>query len=112
MCSQEELQQITRLVTESYQHVFGSEIVDIYLYGSYARGDEQADSDIDMVAIVNGSRKELQEKIKQVWDDSADIGLKYDVVISPVVVPYLEYQQYKEKLPYYRNIDREGVKAK
>ena len=40
---------------------------------------------------------------------SADIGLENDVVVSPTVIPYDEFEEYKEKLPYYRNIAREGM---
>ena len=29
---------------------------------------------------------------------------------SPTVIPYDEFEQYKEKLPYYRNIVKEGRK--
>ena len=51
---------------------------------------------------------DLQNKLKAVWDISADIGLENDVVVSPTVIPYDEFEEYKEKLPYYRNIAREG----
>ena len=70
-------------------------------------GDNQ--SDIDIAAIVKGSRLDLQNKLKAVWDISADIGLENDVVVSPTVIPYDEFEEYKEKLPYYRNIAREGM---
>ena len=30
-------------------------------------------------------------------------------IISPVVIPYDEYMKYKDDVPYYRNISREGV---
>ena len=51
---------------------------------------------------------DLQEKLKQIWDVSADIGLENDVVVSPTVIPYAEYEAYKEILPYYMNIQKEG----
>lgn len=85
--------------------------MDIYLYGSYARGDYEQDSDIDFVAIVKGNRLDLQKKLKVMWDIAADLGLENDIVISPTVIPYNEFLQYQEKLPYYRNIIKEGVKV-
>ena len=63
----------------------------------------------EKVAIVHGNRQELQEKLKQVWDVSSDLELQYDVIISPTVIPYDEYIQYKEDVPYYRNIEKEGM---
>ena len=40
---------------------------------------------------------------------SAELGLENDVVISPTVIPSDEYEKYRTILPYYRNIDREGI---
>ena len=88
----------------SYRSVYGDDIIEICLYGSYARGDYDGESDIDVTAIVRGDRLELQRRLKLVWDVSADIGLENDVVVSPTVIPFDEYEQYKQTLPYYRNI--------
>ena len=67
------------------------------------------DSDVDIVALVRGNREKLQEQIKIVWDQTYDLGLDYDVVLSPAVIPYEEFKRYQEVLPYYRNIAIEGV---
>ena len=91
------------------KRMLGERLVRVVLYGSYARGDYDNQSDIDIAAIVKGSRLDLQNKLKAVWDISADIGLENDVVVSPTVIPYDEFEEYKEKLPYYRNIAREGM---
>ncbi len=108
MCTAGQLNIINRQMKECYESVYGSDIVEIILYGSYARGDYTTDSDIDIVAIVKGDRLELQEKLKTVWDMSAEIGLENDVIISPMVIPYDEFLKYREVLPYYRNISEEG----
>lgn len=65
---------------------------------------------MDIVAIVHGERNDLQELLKQVWDYSTDIGMENDVVISLSVIPYSEYEKYKRILPYYMNIEKEGMK--
>lgn len=108
MCTENQVNQISRLISQSYRAVYGDSIVAIYLYGSYARGNYTEESDIDITAIVRGNRIDLQKKLKQIWDISADIGLENDVVVSPTVIPYAEYEAYKEILPYYMNIQKEG----
>lgn len=108
MCSKEQLERIIKTMVDCYRSVYGNSVEDIVLYGSYARGDYSADSDIDIAAVVHGERTELQEKLKCVWDISAEIGLENDTVISPVVIPYDEYMKYKQTLPYYKNIAEEG----
>lgn len=110
MCTRNQLNRIMERMKEYYLSIYGTNVVTIVLYGSYARGDFDEESDIDIVAIVKGKRAELQQKLKQIWDLSADLGLENDVVVSPMVIPYDEFMKYKESLPYYRNIEKEGRK--
>jgi len=109
MCKKEDLKAITDQLVAIYRNVYGDDIDRILLYGSYARGDSRDDSDIDVVAIVSGDRSQLQQKLKTVWNEAADLGVLYDAVISPTVIPLDEFNQHKDTLPYYRNIDKEGV---
>ena len=110
MCTMVQLKDISSQMVECYRSVYGKSIEGIFLYGSYARGDYDEASDIDMTAIVRGDRQELQQKLKLVWDISVDIGLENDIVVSPTVIPYDEFEAYKDKLPYYMNILKEGRK--
>ena len=110
MCTETQLNRITRAMVECYRGVYGVDIVEIVLFGSYARGNYTEDSDIDIVALVHGSREVLQAKLKKVWDVSAELGLENDIIVSPMVVPYDEFVKYKQTLPYYRNIAEEGKK--
>lgn len=109
MCSQNELNILMAKIAEIYRQVYGENIFKILLYGSYARGTQDAESDIDVVAIVRGNRADLQKKLREVWTLSSDLELEYETVLSPTVIPFDEYEEYREVLPYYRNIDREGV---
>lgn len=108
MCTSAQLDTISKQMVECYRSVYGMDVTGIFLYGSYARGDYEDDSDIDITAIVKGERVELQQKLKKVWDISADIGLENDVIVSPTVIPHDEFEAYKEILPYYMNILKEG----
>ncbi|MCD7745241.1 MAG: nucleotidyltransferase domain-containing protein [Lachnospiraceae bacterium] len=109
MCTRSELSTILGELVKTYRATYGDRISKIVLYGSYARGDFRDDSDIDVAAIVKGPRRELQDELKKVWDVSHDLGLEYDILVSPTVIPLDEYEKWKEDLPYYRNIEREGV---
>ena len=111
MCTEMQLNKIIKAMVECYRVVYGRDIVEIVLYGSYARGDFTEGSDIDLVAVVRGSRLDLQEKLKAIWDVSAELGLENDIIVSPTVIPYDEFMKYKQSLPYYRNIAEEGCKV-
>lgn len=110
MCTQNDLKNILKKMVVIYRNIYNQNLCEIYLYGSYARGDYNTESDIDIVAIVKGERPKLQEQLKKVWDVASDLELDYEVIISPTVIPYAEFEAYKEILPYYRNIAQEGVK--
>ena len=109
MCDKTKLNKITIQIVEAYRDIYGQSIKNIVMYGSFARDDFDDESDIDFAAIVEGERQVLQKQLEKVWDKASDIGLEYDAVVSPVVIPYEEFLEYKDKLPYYRNIDKEGI---
>lgn len=111
MCTQNELNIILSKLYHVYHEIYGDKIIKILLYGSYSRGDFSDDSDIDVVAIVDGEREELQRKIRAVWEVSSDLEIEYQTIVSPTVIPYKEYMKYKNILPYYRNIENEGVEV-
>ena len=68
MCTRAQLKDITSQFVDVYRNIYGDDIVEILLYGSYARNEETDQSDVDIVAIVKGNRLDLQKKLKIVWD--------------------------------------------
>ena len=110
MCPEPKARELSRIVAGYFRSVYGENVDCIFLYGSYAREDFDENSDIDIAAIVEGDRAELQRKLKSVWDMAAELGLENDVIISPTVIPRSEFEEYKNVLPYYRNIAKEGNK--
>lgn len=110
MCTKQEFKLITQRIAETYRSVYGRDLEQVILYGSYARGDYDEYSDVDIAAIVKGDRMALQKMLKTVWAVSSDLELEYEIIVSPTVIPYDEFERYRDVLPYYRNIASEGVK--
>lgn len=54
------------------------------MYGSYALGDFDADSYIDIAAIIKGYRQILQIYLKKEWYISSDLELEYETIVSPM----------------------------
>ena len=102
--------EICRRVVAAYRKAYGDDIEAIYLYGSYARGDFDEDSDIDFAAIVRGERLDVQDKRREVRDYTNSMNLELDILASPTAIPAKEFERYKHELPYYRNILEEGIR--
>ena len=85
--------------------VYGDRLRGIYLYGSYARGDFQPDSDVDILIALAGEVRPGQE-IDRIGDRVADICLDHNILIATFPVP--EEWLRKRKSPLFENVRREG----
>ncbi|MBR5369037.1 MAG: nucleotidyltransferase domain-containing protein [Lachnospiraceae bacterium] len=87
--------------------VYGDFLDKVILYGSYARGEQTPDSDIDVAVLLkDGITEEMHdEMIELVVDLELDLG----ITVSVVPVEYDNYLKWKRLLPFYKNIDREGI---
>ena len=104
------MEEICRRVVAAYRRAYGDDIEAIYLYGSYARGDYDEESDIDFAAIVKGDMSDSYEKSKQVWHYTNEMDLELDVVSSPMVISSKIFNEYKDEVGYYGNIFKEGIR--
>lgn len=89
--------------------IFGG-IHDAYLYGSYARGDFTAESDVDLLLTVDLPPEKLRLYRSAVASVSSDLSLKHDVTVSIAVKSSEQFLKYQSALPYYRNVIKEGIR--
>jgi len=102
------MDEICRRVVAAYRRAYGDDIEAIYLYGSYARGDFDEESDIDFAAIVKGDMLNMQKKRWDVWSEANKIDLEFDVLTSPMVISSKVFEEYKHAGGYYENVFKEG----
>ncbi|MCD7949199.1 MAG: nucleotidyltransferase domain-containing protein [Erysipelotrichaceae bacterium] len=88
---------------------FGSEVSRVVLYGSYARGDNRPDSDVDIIVLFNCSRDEVMKYRRPMSWIASDIGLENDVLVSIIIRDITTFENDIDKSPFYQNIVNEGV---
>ena len=108
MCNRNELNIILSKVAVKSKEVFGEKLDSVILYGSYARGDYDSESDIDVMIIADINTDEIRNYEELLFDYSFEMDLKYDIVLSIVIKDKKTFEQWKE-LPFYKNVIREGI---
>lgn len=108
VCSANELKFITERVYSGITDIFPGQKIDMILFGSYARGEQEDGSDIDLMVLVDSSRAEISQKIWEIGACTGEILCEQGVVVSPIV-ENRDYFWNNTHLPFFRNIQQEGV---
>jgi len=110
MCTIPTLNSITTRIVSEVSARVGDKLDGILLYGSYARGDFDNDSDIDIMVLADVSAIEANRIEREFVSLTSSLGLEHDVLISLYVKDCETFYRWKDVLPYYQNILRDGVK--
>jgi predicted nucleotidyltransferase len=85
---------------------YGRKLKSMMLFGSYARGEQRGDSDIDIAIILEDFSHACAE-IERTGDIVSSLSLKFDTLIS--LVPIKENDWRKRKTALISNIKRDGI---
>lgn len=89
------------------RHHFADHVQAVTLFGSKARGDAHAESDLDLLVVVDVETNQLRTNI---WHIAADIGLAYNLVLSARIFSQTRWEEMARlRLPLYRAIMAEGI---
>ena len=97
--------------TNEIKEVYGCHLKNVILYGSYARGDQNEESDIDIMILTDLTNEEIIEYRELVSNIAFDIEFdtNFEVMISPLVKNIEKFEYWLKALPFYMNVQREGV---
>ncbi len=97
------LEEFVRRVREA----LGANLVALKLFGSKARGEGGADSDIDVLVVADDMSVEVEDRV---LDVAIDVGLAHEVYVSPRVIARAVLDDPVWKItPFLLAIEKEGV---
>ena len=89
------------------QEIYGDLVDSIILYGSTTRGTRAEDSDVDVALLLHaGATKTMRD---QMLDLVVDLELECGRVPSVLCIDYDKFAEWKDILPFYKNIRKDGV---
>jgi len=109
MCTRNQLDEIIGRIVAFSKEIFCEKFQNVILYGSYARGDYDDESDIDIMIMVDMSREELVEYRRIVNDFCTDLDLQYNVLLSSKLQSKPFFNEWINVLPFYQNVLKDGV---
>lgn len=91
--------------------LLGNRVKKIILYGSYARGDFNESSDIDIMILTDLNDDELEEARLKIYDLAYDIEdeFNFEMEINPILKNVDKFNKRIDVIPFYMNVQREGI---
>ncbi|MBQ8153482.1 MAG: nucleotidyltransferase domain-containing protein [Prevotella sp.] len=100
----------TEIVQQIKQRVLETEpTATTILYGSEARGEARPDSDIDVLILLEGEKRDLHRESK-LSGVLYDLELSSGVQISPMIMLRKQWENRPFKTPFYINVMNEGIR--
>jgi uncharacterized protein len=97
------IQNFVSVVQDFYQE----RLAKIILFGSFARGDNHSESDIDFLVLLKEDNVKTSQEIWAMRKIVAEVSLSYSIIVSVFPTSLSRYQS-KASL-FLRNISQEGV---
>lgn len=101
-----DIESILHTLKERLEALYGTRLRSLVLFGSHARGEAAAESDIDVLMILD-EVPDFWKEFDRIEEITGTLSLEHDTVIS--VFPMSERDYLEGKTPFLLNVRREGI---
>ena len=105
----EELDSIINEYISEIKKILGADLKRAVIYGSYARGEYEEESDIDIALFTLKKPEEFYLLINKISELTFEYNVKYEIILSPVFQNIIDYNRMLRVVPYYQSIQKEGI---
>ena len=101
-----ELDEVLGDLKRERESLYGERLKGLYLFGSYARGDAEPDSDVD-VAVVLDDYEYASRELRMMSQVLNRLSLQHDILLAAIPLRVTEWRS--RRTPLLENVRREGV---
>jgi predicted nucleotidyltransferase len=102
-----EISALSQEFVSKVSQLYGNRLSKVILFGSYARGEQHEESDVDYLVVLNDDEIRSYHEIDNLSPLTSDLGLKYGFWIS--AIPYTSRKLYFGNTPLGFNVIQEGI---
>lgn len=97
-------------VNSRAKNYYGNRLNKLILYGSYARGEQKPESDVDIVVVLNDEAINSYKEVLDFGHKIYSVGWKYGYLV--MIKPTTIHKLFTSQLPFYKNVRKEGIEIK
>jgi len=106
MKTREDMLRIVARARVGLEQIYGARLRGVYLFGSYARGEANEDSDVDIAVVLDEVPSRFAE-IERTGELASDLTLEHGMLVMFHFVPEADLAEGRRAV--HRAIKREGV---
>lgn len=92
---------------QELRHRYGDDVLEVRLFGSFARGEADEESDVDVAVVLESADWNTR---RDVIDLATETGLSRDLLLSPTIFDRETYETWRRhERALVQDIEREGV---
>lgn len=105
------IQPLLTELEQKLQELLEDDLKKVIVYGSYARNEQDEQSDLDIMILADRDEiglKRLEAELNRI---AVDITQRYEIFPSMIIKNYRQFDDYREVVPFYTNVHEQGIEV-